>query len=290
MRLRIVLACVLSAAMSFAAAAQDQYADLKALETSYKSGSASREDQLRLARMYIDAGRFYEASKVVNTLTAANAGDAEAAALREEATRGLRVANERRVGEAETAARAAGATDADRLALADAYFDAGNYTAASAAYAKLPASVMTPEVQTRHARALAWSGQFDDAEAAYGRVLATASTPELELEYARLLSWMGATGAANERLLRLHQQQRNEQTALALANSLAWSGDRDAALRVLSDYVATDANAVEARTAMTNFRTSPAVRVERLDKLIALDPHNLALRVERARMLLDTQR
>lgn len=290
MRLTAVLACLLSAAISFGAAAQDQYADLKALETSYKSGSASREDQLRLARLYIDAGRFYEASKVLNALTAANSGDTEATALREEATRGLRVANERRIAEAETAARAAGATDADRLALADAYFDAGNYTAASAAYAKLPADVVTADVQTRHARALAWAGQFDEAEAAYGRVLKTAATPELELEYARLLSWMGATGAANERLMRLHQQQRNEQTALALANSLAWSGDRDAALRVLTDYTATDPNAVEARTAMTNFRTSPALRVERLDKLIALDPHNLALRVERARMLLDTQR
>ena len=290
MRLNILLACALSALVAFGAAAQDQYAEIKALETSYRSGTASREDQLRLARLYIDAGRFYEASKVLNVLTAANQGDAEAAALRDEATRGLRVANERRIAEAETAARASGATDADRLALADAYFDAGNYTAASTEYAKLPAGVMTPEVQTRHARALAWAGQFDAAEAAYGRLLRDASTPELELEYARLLSWMGATGAANERLLRLHQQQRNEQTALALANSLAWSGDRDAALRILTDYTATDPNAVEARTAMNNFRTSPAVRIERLDKLIALEPHNLALRVERARMLLDTQR
>ncbi|HEX8152665.1 MAG TPA: tetratricopeptide repeat protein [Thermoanaerobaculia bacterium] len=285
MRPRFALAFVLTALVTAAAPAQDAI-DVKSTEAAVKSGSATRDQQLALARHYISSGRFYEASKITNALTAADENDREAMTLREQAMTGLREANQKLVADAEAAARRSDATDADRLALANAYFDAGNYDLASEMYAKLPADAMAGDARLRHARALSWSGRFDAAERTYSALLRESSTPELELEYGRLLSWMGATSAANERLRRIYDTQHTEDSALALANSLAWSGDRDMAIRVLTDYTNANPNATQARNALATFRTSPELRIERLEKLIALEPHNLALRVERARMLL----
>ena len=290
MKPKILFAICLAAMIGIAAQGQETYADMKSLETAVKSGSASREQQLQLARLYVEAGRFYEASKIVNPLVAADAADSEAAALRDKASRGLREINDKRVAEAEMAARASGATDQDRLALADAYFDAGSYSAAADAYAGLPAATLTAESRMRHARSLAWSGRLDAAEASYSTLLRDQSTSELELEYARLLSWMGATRAANERLQTLHNRLNTEETALALANSLSWSGDRDAAARVLTAYTTAYPTATQAAAALEQIRTSPNLRIDRIDKLIALEPHNLALRVERSRLLLDAGR
>jgi tetratricopeptide (TPR) repeat protein len=291
MRPKILLTLCLAALIAIAARGQEEsYAEIKAIETAVKSGGASRDQQLRLARYYVGAGRFYEASKIANGLTAADAGDSEAAKVRDEAQRGLRAANEKLVAEAEAAARRQGATDADRLALADAYFDAGNYRAASTAYGKLPAGARSGETRIRYSRSLAWSGNLDQAEREYAALVRDESTSEMELEYARLLSWMGATRAANDRLARLHEQQQTEETALALANSLTWSGNRDDAIAVLEKYLEKNPNAAEARTTLTQIQTSPNLRIDRLERLIALEPHNLALRHERARLLLDAGR
>ena len=289
MRPRFVLAIVAMVLIAAAAPAQETI-DIKATEEAVRSGSATRDQQLALARHYVSSGRFYEASKITNALTASDENDRDASALREQAMNGLREANEKLVADAEAAARRTDATDADRLALANAYFDAGNYDLASETYAKLPAGTLTGDARLRQARALSWSGRFDAAERTYSAMLRESSTPELELEYGRVLSWMGATNAANARLRRIYETERTEEAALALANSLAWSGDRDSAIVVLTEYTNANPNATQARNALNTFSTSPELRIERLEKSIAQEPHNLALRVERARLLLDAGR
>src|SRR5205823_8707524 len=108
------------------------------------------------AHLYIQVGRYYEAGKLATGLLAKDANDAQAAAVRDEAQRALRAASEKKVAAAEGRARASDATDQDRLALADAYFDAGSYGAAAEGYARLPESMQTREVQLRRARSLAW--------------------------------------------------------------------------------------------------------------------------------------
>jgi tetratricopeptide (TPR) repeat protein len=268
-----------------ALAQSDLYARIHPLEQAMTSGTATRDQQLELARLYIQSGRFYEASKLAGRVLAADPNDADAKAVRDQAAKGLRDVSDRAIAEAEARANAAGATDQDRLILANAYFEGGNYRAAADAYAKLPASMMDYGTQLRLARALAWSGQMDAAERKYAEVLRQQSSPDVELEYGRLLSWMGATRPSIDALSRVYGANRNEENAVALANAEAWGGHRDDAIRLLADYTATNANAPEARQLLDQLRQSPEVRLERVNKLIDLEPFNLALQVEKARLL-----
>src|ERR671926_397762 len=60
---------------------------------------------------------------------------------------------------------------ADRMALANAYFDAGSYAAAADIYAKMPATAMDRDARLRYARSLAWSSQLDPAERVYSQLI-----------------------------------------------------------------------------------------------------------------------
>lgn len=283
---------VLIALVAVTAGAQDDpIVRSRSLESRISAGTATRDEQLELIRSYNASGRYYEASRLATRLTTGNPQDTDAIALRDEAARGLRDVNDKNVREAETRARATGATDADRLALANAYFDAGSYGAAAQAYAALPASSMDRDAQLRRARALAWSGQLNEAEAIYAGLLQDApDNAELELEYGRLLSWMGTSKLALERLRHANQTQPSEATTVALANAMSWSGDRQGAIQMLSDYTAAHPDAAEATRLLSDIRVSPDLQVERIDRMIEAQPYNLALRVERARSLVAANR
>lgn len=260
------------------------------LERTVSEGTATRAQQLDLARAYLNAGRYYEAGKIAKRLLATDANDADAIAVRDKAQEHLRGIAQQRVADAEAAMRRDSATDADRLELANAYFGAGDYRKAADLYAKLPESAVTPEVRHNHARALTWSGQHDAAERVYARLVADQPSPELEVEYGRVLSWMGATHAAIKRLTAAYEASPTEDAALALANAHTWNGDRDAAIRLLDAYTTANASATESKTLLAQLRASPDLQIERLDKAIELDPYNLALRVQRARLLYDAGR
>lgn len=286
------LAVLVVALVTVTAGAQDEpYVHSKSLEAKVAAGTATRDEQLELIRSYNAGGRYYEASKLASRLTTADPQDTDAIALRDEAARGLRDVNDKRVRDAEARMTASDATDADRLALANAYFDAGSYGAAAQAYAAVQANTLDRDAQMRRARALAWSGQLDAAEDAYALLLRDApENAELELEYGRLLSWMGESKLALQHLRHADEMQPTEASAIALANAMSWSGDRQGAMQLLTGYTAAHADAREAATLLTNISTSPDLNVERIDRMIEAQPFNLALRVERARALLAANR
>jgi tetratricopeptide (TPR) repeat protein len=101
---------------------------------------------------------------------------------------------------------------------------------------------------------------------------------------------MGAERLSVERLEKAHAALNTEDSAVALANARAWSGDRESAIRLLEEFTASHSGSREAEKALADLRMSPDLRIERLDRLIGLDPYNLALRVERARLLYDAGR
>jgi tetratricopeptide (TPR) repeat protein len=259
------------------------YAQIKPLESALNAGNATRAQQLELARLYMQDARFYEASKIASHLLADDPNDAEAKQVRDEATRGLREIQDKKVAEAESRLKSSG-SDADRMALANAYFEAGSYGAAASQYAGLPPSMMDRDARLRYARSLAWSSQLDPAERVYSQLLKEQSDPELQLEYGRLLSWMGVSRAAVDRLADVYNQTHTEDAAVALANAKAWNGDREGAIRLLKAYVQTNPNAAQARQLQQQLATSPEIRLERVNKIIALEPYNLALYVEKARL------
>ena len=286
MRLSRFIPIICAVVVCAIASAQDDTRNTIAkLEQSVAAGTATRAQQLDLARAYVDVGRHHEARKLAQRLIDSDPSDQNAIAVRDRASQQLELAAKQRVEDAEAAARDASATDADRRELADAYFAAGRYPDAITIYQKLP----DPDFDTRlrHARALAWSGQHDPAEMRYSQLVGERPSPELDLEYGRLLSWMGAERAAIQRLESAHRATNSEETAIALANAHAWSGHRDQAVALLSEFTAQNANAAEARTLLTEMQSSPELRIERLDHLIAEDEFNLALRAERARLLYD---
>jgi tetratricopeptide (TPR) repeat protein len=283
----VLLACLLWSVSSLAQS--DVSSELRPLETSVRSGTASREQQINLARLYVQAGRYYEASKITRSLLNQNASDQEVIAIRDEAARGLREVNDRAVAEAEANARRDGATEADRVALADAYFNAGSYGAAAEQYGRLDATT-DRELRLRHARSLAWSGRLDPAERIYADLVRDGSSPELELEYGQLLSWMGASKAALARLEQLNATSPSEQVVLALANARAWNNDREGAIKLLTDYTASHPESSDASKLLGELQTSPELRIERADRLIQAEPYNLALRLEKARLLVDAKR
>lgn len=270
--------------------ASAQESSTSQLEQQVVTGIASREERIDLARRYVASGRFYEATKVAEAILADNPGDVEAAKLRNEAAEGLREVQDRKLREAEELAARAGASVEDRLALANAYFEGGRYIAAAETYASLPSSAMTRETRLRHARSLAWSGRTDPAEAIYVELLREDPDPALQLEYGRVLSWMGASRPALEQLTKTYESSRSEESLIALANARSWSGDRQGAIALLDEYLLSHPSAAAVQTLRDEISTSPQTRIERVDRLIELEPFNLALRVERARLLIEVGR
>jgi tetratricopeptide (TPR) repeat protein len=281
---------LLICAISAIAQQGDPYSRINPLETAVNNGTATRAQQLDLARLYIEVGRFYEAQTIADRLLAADPNDADAKSIREQATSGLRDIQMRKVAEAEARAHRSDATDQDQLALADAYYQAGSYAAAADIYAHLPASMQSADVRLRYARSLAWSGQLDPAERAYSALLKEQSTPDLQLEYGRVLSWMGAQKASIETISDIYYQAPTEGAAIALANAKAWSGDREGALRVLTTFLLSHPTDIQASELLDQFRASPDRQIERVSRFIDLQPYNLALRVERVRLLVDAGR
>ena len=271
-------------------AALSQQPDINSLEAAVHSGAATNGQRLDLARLYIQTGRFYEASKLAGTVLGSEPDNADAKAINDEASRRLHEIQDRAVAEAESKANRNGATDNDRLALANAYFDAGSYGAAATAYGRIPASLRDRDTRLRYARALAWSNRFEDSEQLYADLLKEQSTPDLELEYGRLLSWMGAQSLSVTTLTRLYDANHSEDAVVALANARAWNGDREGALHLLDDYVQAHPDAMQARQLFSDLKASPELQIERVGKLIEQQPYNLALRVQRARLYADAGR
>src|SRR5690349_3993810 len=137
----VVLTLCISVVCAWGAAAQNDsiYPRIQVLETAVSNGSATRDQQIELARLYVQSGRFYEASQTAGRVLAVDPNDADAAAIRMQADNARHSAAQKKVADAEAQANRSGATDQDRLALADAYYDAGSYAAANDLYAKLPA-------------------------------------------------------------------------------------------------------------------------------------------------------
>jgi len=284
MRPILVVSLMLTCAVALA---QDDSLRITQLTEARNNGTASREQNIELARDYLSAGRYADASQIARELLDADALDADARAIRDEATKQREAAYAPRIAEARERAERSDATDADRLALANVWFDAGRYGDAVSIYAHLPASAMTRDDRLRYARALSWSGRMYTAEPVYTALLAEETTPDLELEYGRMLSWMGATGASMQHLNNAYKQASSEESAIALANAHAWSGDRDAGIQVLREFTQTHPESKRAAALLRTFETSPQLRIERVDRMIAADPNNLALRLERARLLID---
>src|SRR5436305_4192004 len=78
----------------------DHYTSIKPLEDALTNGTATHDQQVALARLYIADHRYYEASKVTQRLLAANANDAEAIKLRDDSAAGLQAYTKQRVAEA----------------------------------------------------------------------------------------------------------------------------------------------------------------------------------------------
>jgi thioredoxin-like negative regulator of GroEL len=282
--MKIFMIGLLLCATSAWAQQPDLYSQINPLETAVNNGTATRAQQLDLAKLYIQAGRFYEAQQIGDKLLAIDPNDADAKTLRDQASKGITDIQMAQVAQAEARAKSAVATDQDRLALADAYYQSGSYAAAADIYAHLPASVMTRDERLRYARSLAWSNQLDQSERVYNTLLMEQPTPDLQLEYGRVLSWMGAQKASVDELTRIYNQTHTEDALIALANAKAWSGDRQGALQLLDQYMQSNPNSTQARQLEDQLRASPDLQIERVSRLIDVEPYNLALRVERAQL------
>ncbi len=173
----------------------------------------------------------------------------------------------------------------DALTTANNYYNSGSYGAAADAYSKVPASMIDRDTRLRWARSLAWSSQLDAAERMYSQVIRESDAPDVELEYGRVLSWMGASRAAVDTLRKVYAQNRSEEAAIALANAMAWNGNREGAVALLDELGGT-----KAKELADQMRSSPEIRIERVNKLITNEPYNLALQVEKARLQLDAGR
>lgn len=266
----------------------DHYTSIKPLEDALTNGTATHDQQVDLARLYIADHRYYEASKITQRLLAADSNDAAAVKLRDDSAAGLQAYTKQKVADAEALANKRGASDADRLAVADAYFEAESYGAAADRYAHLPASAMNRDARLRYARSLAWSNQLDQSERVYSTLLSEQSTPDLEAEYGRVLSWMGATRPAIDRLQAAYNKNPTEDNAIALANAMAWSDNRAGAIALLNSYTQSHANAVMAKQLADQLSASPELRLERISRMIQAEPYNLALRAEQARLQYET--
>src|SRR5688572_22053443 len=114
----VVLTASLFIVFNASTAYPQQPSNLKDLELS-AGASTSRSEQLELARAYVDAGRFYEASKIAKRLLAVDPDDATAKELHEGALAGLKEAQNRQVAEAEAMAANKDIDAETRLKIAD---------------------------------------------------------------------------------------------------------------------------------------------------------------------------
>src|SRR5436305_2311929 len=266
----------------------DHYTSIKPLEDALTNGTATHDQQVDLAGLYIADHRYYEASRITQRLLAVNPNDAAAIKLRDDAASGLQAYTRQKVADAEALANKRGATDADRLAVADAYFEAESYGAAADIYGHLPASALNRDARLRYARSLAWSNQLERAEPVYSALLNEQSTPDLEAEYGRVLSWMGANKPAIDRLTAAYNKNPTEDNAIALANAMTWSDNRAGAIALLNSYTQSHANAVLAKQLADQLSASPDLRLEQIGRMIQPEPYNLALRAEQARLQYET--
>jgi predicted Zn-dependent protease len=101
---------------------------------------------------------------------------------------------------------------------------------------------------------------------------------------------MGASRAAVDTLQSVYAQKPSEDSAIALANAMAWNGNREGAIKLLNDYVASNPNAYSAKQLAQQMSASPDLRIERIGRMIDAEPYNLALQVEKARLLNDAGR
>src|SRR3954451_2856218 len=174
----LAIAMMFCAVASIAQTDNNNYTQIKPLEDSISNGTATHDQQVALARLYIADHRYYEASKITQRLLAVDPNDAAAIKLRDDSASGLQSYTRQRVADAEALAKRRGASNADRLAVADAYFEAESYGAAADIYGHLPASALNRDARLRYARSLAWSNQLDRAEPVYSALLDEQSTPE----------------------------------------------------------------------------------------------------------------
>lgn len=285
----LLLSLLLMFPVALGVSAQDS--SLRVAERAISAGTASRDQMIQVARAYVEAGRHYEASKLAERVLETNPGDAEATAIREQTAQALRSVAQQKLEAARLAAEREGATDADRLAFADASFDAGDYRGAAEIYGRLPQSALTRDVRLRQARALSRAGDYYRAERIYKDLLREQSDPEIQLEYGRMLSWMGTSAAAVKTLTAAYEANRSdEDTVIALANARAWSGDRSGAIELLIEFNNANPGALESRRLLAEMQESAELRLERSARMIDAEPYNLALRAERARLLFDAGR
>ena len=163
---RIILMICIVVVCAWTAAAQTQSATdaraaatISSLEPIVAAGTATRAQQLELARAYADVGRYYESKKLSQRLLDGDATDNDAVAVRDRAVQQLDLIARQRVEDAEAAARREGATDADREELANAYFAAGRLPEAMKIYRGLSPETYSEKTAIAMANAHAWSGQ-----------------------------------------------------------------------------------------------------------------------------------
>jgi tetratricopeptide (TPR) repeat protein len=287
---RVPLLLISIVALALALPVWGEATGRRQLEQRLEQGLATRAEILSLGAIYLEAGRSYEASKLAERLLALDSQDVEATALASRAKAALAENKQRRVAEAESAAKRPGASDENRLAYADALFSSGAYEDAVAIYRTLPQRLRTRDNRLREARSLAWRSRHDGAEQIYRDLVAEhPGDDELELEYGRLLSWMGAYDAATQRLNSLYSRTKSTAAAIALSNVIAWSDQRAKGVEFLQQHVDRHPDDSEARTVLDEMLRSPALRLERLEALAEREPYNLALGVERARLLVENE-
>jgi len=155
----IVVVCAWPAvAQAQSAADARAAATISSLEPIVAAGTATRAQQLELARAYADVGRYYESKKLAQALLGRDANDSDAIAVRDRAVQQLDLIARQRVEDAEAAARREGATAADREELANAYFAAGRLPEAMKIYRGLSPETYSEKTAIALANAHAWSG------------------------------------------------------------------------------------------------------------------------------------
>jgi len=85
----ILAVSLLLCAPSRAQQTTDVSSQITPLETAVNSGTATRSQQLDLARLYIQAGRFYDAQTLADKMLANDPNDADAKTLRDQASKGI---------------------------------------------------------------------------------------------------------------------------------------------------------------------------------------------------------
>ena len=90
-----------------------------------------------------------------------------------------------------------------------------------------------------------------------------------------------------DHLADVYNRTRSEPAAVALAKAKMRNDDREGALRLLRDFMQTNPDAAQARQLAAAIAASPELRLERVDKVLALQPSNAGLQVEKARLQIE---